>query len=78
MRESEEQTLNKKPLLELKSQLEEKDYRGLIALMIVAGFILMIVICLLRGDVNLLMQVSAVFGSPVSSVLTWYFMSKRK
>ena len=82
MKESAEngQEGTKESLLELKdfTELQEKDYRGILALMIVAGFLMTIIACIIKGDIEMLTQIAAILGSPVSAVITWYFMSKRK
>lgn len=62
-------------------EIEEEDWRGLLALLFVGGFIALMIVAVLgviykRTDASLVSMIAAIFLTTVKDVIAWYFKSK--
>ena len=53
-----------------------EDWRGMISLLLIGGFIALLGICIIVKDKEMLLIISGALSGAVSSVITWYFLGK--
>lgn len=70
----------KKELFELKNlaNITEKDYRAFLAIMIWTGYLLLIALCVLKGDIDMCEKIGLTLTPVVSSITTFYFVLEKK
>lgn len=54
------------------------DYRFILSLVMVGGFLFLLAIPLYRGQEDLVKTISAILGGPVGAVLGYYFGARRR
>jgi len=59
-------------------ELEEEDYRGLLALLYGIGFFILLGIGVYYRDYNLLGVILGALSTPFTLILKWYFDAKEK
>lgn len=57
--------------------IEDKDYRGIISIILVSGVVVIAGICSFYDNMDAFIKVMAVLGSPLTMVLKSYFDSKK-
>ena len=67
--------MDKEPQVDVRD-FEEKDYAGIIAIIAWAGFLGLMGICIVLGNINALQQIAAILGTPMGLITGFYFGRK--
>ena len=67
--------LEKEPQIAIRD-MEEEDWRGLIAIIGWVGVFVLSGVCILRSDMNALAQVVGFFGAPIGLITGYYFKDR--